>query len=264
MAKLSHSSHTEKPKQDAMLSQWEETWPSIQDACIFWFFARAQDSFWLRPRWDYTAAGITRWATHRHLLDENGKVPGWVQRELIGFGKDERWIDRMWESRQNAGTFQIPLHGGTVGLAVRALKGIPAPISDVITELAPEFQERLNVAAATLFLAMTVRPNRESMAKARKRILAAFDPWLNIQLVWCLALDKERTSRLFDDAELSLFWRFQCEGVSMSKLANQRKGESAGDFNSGVRKTLERVSDRLRIPLRRDKPGRPRKITEST
>ncbi len=277
MAKLSHSGHTARrlPPElaaslrpwsfDKRLGAWNPDWPMIRDASDFWAYAYHQRSFDDGQLYSKSASVKKEWARRRHLLDADGRVPGWILKALSGDGIS--WIARMMRKERVSSEYFLPLlipypNRAPVPYVNPDLNfPIASPDSEE-GELERDLQKWLDASADCLQISLYFDPARESHEAAMRRITKAFRYWLSTQLACCIYFHKYTEVPRLPEDELSLFWRFQCEGVPVHELIPKEKaGRPAQDLQSTVRKKLKRVAKRLGIKLRVMPSGRPRKKT---
>ena len=284
MAKLSHFSHTGTAANVACIMglgtgnapsspqvaevagfEWRIEWPRLEDAIDFWFFGLKRAK--LRPLATdgRDLESIERWARTLHLVESDGTVPEWVIFVAQNTEQVEAGYYAYWDSMHFsfASSFvDEPVRDGPM-LPVMAELQKRLEMEDVRLggePLEKQVAATLEGSAKQLHRELRFNPGRETNAMARKRIRKAFDHWLNVQLLWCEVKALGQAKETLPPRDVDQFIRFQCEGKPIRDIAAKaRPQDNPLSLRSTARKALQRVADRLHIPLRQEKSGRPKK-----
>ncbi len=261
-AKLSHSGHT------GNLTAWQAEWPTLPDALSLWFALRRAG---ILPKGQVFANrdASTDWAKRMHLVSGNGKPPEWLLRMVEGSewtnARADEWVyqnlftfnlARLWSPPEN------PNPRKALTLA-EALKAPPEGDRAKASVHSGILQESLGEASERLTGELIFQPQNESYSSAHKRIMKAFGEWLKLQLMWCQDMWDGSKTKASSREDMELFIRFQCMNTPVRKMRGHiRAQDDPKGAESKVRKALQRVSKRLKIPLRRERSGRPKKTME--
>jgi hypothetical protein len=255
---------------------WPSDWPDLPDVLSFWLAINST----IRPsgtlRAERGEGGIRDFAVRYRLLDKSQAVPQWLLFVGTKGGIPEAFLNSVLDvrsfklelpSRYSLSEYaQQPSLSGRGGFGLNNALATSAPTGPIPHTRQLQLEELNRSAVRNVERSLYYVSGFKSPSEAKKRVLDAIGNWLDVQYFWCDALIvyggvPELPVRLADE-DVSLFIRFQCQGLPVRKLIGSCRDEDhRTSRESAIRKTLKRVSKKLGIPLRREQTGRPPRKT---